>query len=200
MGSYLSKTTDEQQAAEAPPKYNPPVYGIVDVHTQKVTFADPPASEAKPPAPAAGAADTPEPVLKWEVARRRGPRAQLPASATPKATADKPKRPEPKASTASPAVAAAIAAAECPAPAPAVAAATPKPRARTAAKKAKKEAPTAAAVAASVPELVVVGKAAKVMMKREKRGAVPAQKIGMKRVAKRALKPVGQKGGRAKKV
>jgi hypothetical protein len=58
----------------------------------------------------------------------------------------------------------------------------------------KKKAPAAnkgaAAVAAPVPELVVVGRAMR------QKGAVPARKVGMKRVAKRALHPVGASGGR----
>jgi hypothetical protein len=63
-------------------------------------------------------------------------------------------------------------------------------RAAASKKKAPKKA-AAAAVAAPAPELVVIGRAMR------QKGAVPARKVGMKRVAKRALHPVGASGARA---
>jgi hypothetical protein len=68
------------------------------------------------------------------------------------------------------------------------AAATPRAVRRAAAGKKKASGKAAAAVAAPVPELVVVGRAMR------QKGAVPARKVGMKRMPKRALHPVGASG------
>jgi hypothetical protein len=71
------------------------------------------------------------------------------------------------------------------------AAATPRAVRRAAAGKEKAAGKATAAMAAPVPELVVVGRAMR------QKGAVPARKVGMKRMAKRALHPVGASGSRA---
>lgn len=185
MGSYLSTSKGAAAEAGAPNKCDSPVYATAEV--QKVTFADPPASEAKA-APSGTPSGPPEPVLK-----RKGhtPRA---AAATP--LSERPKRSAartPRAAAPSPAPAAAAPAAS---PAPAAAAATPRAARRAAAGKKKASGKAAAAAAApaparaAVPDLVVVGKAMR------QKGAVPARKVGMKRMAKRALYPVNAAGGR----
>lgn len=192
------------------PKYSRPMYSMADLQPQKVTFADPPASEAKPPS--STKVQSAEPVLKREGGRRRA--ARTPTAATP-SSAGKAKRsarvlkatPKAAAMFASPAADTPTAVTAVSPTSAATPLTTPKRRGRPvgSGKKTsvqKASASKAASVAVPAPDLVVIGRSALHMNQpaKRQRGAVPAQKVGMKRVAKRALKSMVQKGGRAKRV
>lgn len=196
MGAYLSRGTAE--ATVQPSAAKSDVEVVADI--QKVTFADPPASEAKPAPPPAVAGPV-EPVLKREGAPRKSRAARSTATATPApASIERPRTaartPRAAAAAATPidavpapeVVAAAEAAVAPPAAAVAAVGARAAKRAMKKAAAMDKAAP-AAAVAAPAPELIVVGRQIR------QKGAVPARKVGMKRVAKRALKPVGGNAG-----
>lgn len=232
MGAYVSKTPAGQGARDSGEE----AYATAEVHAgqaqKEVTFANPPASEAKPRArdkPAKAA----QPVLKRQVGKPRANRTSgavaTPSSASKrKSTTPKGKRsPRGRSAVPSPAAAppATPAAASATAAIPKV---TPKSRGRpagvakrfkaaavkTAAQTAAVAKSASAAVSATVAnaahELVVIGKSipqaaqsaaqSTLQTVRKQRNALPAQKVNMKRVSKRRLRPVGQRGGSSRKV